>query len=196
MHLDLKQAASGRISSRTLQRYLCHNEHLVQLQARSVVIMVEDMINTSTVELLPWKCKNLKSLSVAFGLTWPRDDEQLLHNDGGFVSRESCFTWGERCVYRQLSMLTHLEVLDIPQSFLTVREGTGFEMLTSLSKMEEFSIAGSRINQVERLPTGWFQQHWPKANKVVVASRIYFLKAAPASGLSSNISFMERRKSC
>lgn len=91
----------------------------------------------------------------------------------GGASMSSHNAWAERMVYKQLSLLTRIRVLDIRQSFLRLQTGTGIELLSSLRQLREFSIAGSDAGQVTvtKEMDAWFRQNWPSIDKIVVASR-------------------------
>ncbi|KAG0026949.1 hypothetical protein BGZ81_005983 [Podila clonocystis] len=53
--------------------------------------------------------------------------------------------WAESMVFTQLSRLTKLQTLEIKSSFMRLTLGTGFELLSSLTDLREFSMAGPNV---------------------------------------------------
>ncbi|KAG0357779.1 hypothetical protein BGZ54_000194, partial [Gamsiella multidivaricata] len=210
--LDLTQANMGKLQSRTVQQFLESATRLVHLRIKGMTLQVEDMVDPRTRTLVPWGCKSLETLSVAFGVAGPRDlqyytstveadvvPEGLNREQGSAQSNDDSESdkanhavWAERMVYRQLSLLTQLRVLDIRQSFLRLQLGTGIELLATLEKLKEFSIAGSGIDVEEGVSEamdGWFGMHWPWVDKIVVASRACSVKTPGAVVSTSTPSF-------
>jgi len=169
----------------------------------------------------------LETLSIAFGVTGPSppmynnmhsnldtDHSSSLQSIQHSVqssdtpsssSSNGYNAWAEWTVYKQLSLLTQLCVLDIRQSFLRLQTGTGIELLASLTQLREFSIAGSEVGQLAmtREMDKWFKQHWPSIDRIVVASRACTISASIIpSGLSAvgpgiaTAVHGDRRRSC
>ena len=240
--LDIGQAYTGKIQSSTLQTFLCSKTGLLHLRTRGVTLDAEDMADPVTRALMPWTCTNLETVSVAFGMRTPAslslqrtidiprgtpsevnasDGTEAGENRSVAISNPSHtptmhIAWAERTVYKQLSLLTHLHVLDIRQSpFMRLQVGTGIELLSSLSMLREFSITGSEV--VAAVPTSasesalgngarrivseamdrWFGEHWPSAHRIVVASRTCNVKASATGGSDLQVGLpTERRWSC
>ncbi|KAG0323739.1 hypothetical protein BGZ99_002539 [Dissophora globulifera] len=281
--LDIGQAFTGKIQSSSLQSFLCSPTaaNLRHLRTRGVTLDVEDMADPleatrvggeGTLADVHWRCKDLETISIAFGRKIPHPlppqtansgidfqqhsrsliavpEEHLPSLDNSMGDRNARTTalahtssanmqlycaWAERTVYKQLSLLIRLRVLDIRQSsFMRFEIGTGVELLASLSNLREFSIAGSEISAgVAAITTAsacacatagaeagadsmelemkkdnamdlWFRQHWPAAEKVIVASRTCHIKTNTTTlGLSQGRDGdgrplpVERRQSC
>ncbi|KAF8938968.1 hypothetical protein BGZ58_011034 [Dissophora ornata] len=237
--LDIGQAYTGKIQSSTLQTFMCATTGLLHLRTRGVTLEVEDMADPVTRALMPWTCTNLETVSVAFGMRTPAslplqratdvppgtpseayasDGTDAGENRSVAISNPSHTStmhtaWAERTVYRQLSLLTHLHVLDIRQSpFMRLQVGAGIELLSSLSMLREFSIAGSEVaaavpssasapgngarRMVSEAMDRWFEEHWPSVDRIVVASRTCNVKASTmVSDLRVELP-AERRWSC
>ncbi|KAF9982780.1 hypothetical protein BGZ65_002516 [Modicella reniformis] len=203
--LDLTQSHTGKIQSRTLQTFLRSAIGLKHLRTKGgVALLVEDMIDPLTQTWVPWACTGLETLSIAFGVTGsalPLCDhinvDHSLQSSGDAISLASSKNArAEWLVYRQLSLLTQLCVLDIRQSFLRLQVGTGIELLDSLTQLCEFSIAGSEVGQVgiSADMNLWFKQNWPLIDMIVIGSRASRMSAngpTPAIGV-----YGERRRSC
>ncbi|KAF9910977.1 hypothetical protein BX616_010742 [Lobosporangium transversale] len=199
--LDLHQASSGKIYSKTLQAFLRSCIGLRHLRAHGVVLQVEDMVEDPLKgrKLQPWGCTGLETLSLAFGIAPGSQGEgnntsSINNNNGnGYYNHahtdvisssdnHHSIAWAEQIVYSQLSLQTQLQVLDIRSpSFLRLQLGAGVEMLASLKRLREFSIAGSEVDGHKRLRTcesmnRWFEQHWPSINRIVIASQIHTFK--------------------
>ncbi|KFH71622.1 hypothetical protein MVEG_01919 [Podila verticillata NRRL 6337] len=208
--LDVGQASAGKIQSRSVQAFLQQCSTLVHLRVRSGCIQVTDMVHSphcspsfeSTLwdddasRLVPWACTGLQTLSVAFSiseLASPFFTHTYTNNTSSNSSVDPLDTmaklqqqhhhqaWAESMVFKQLSLLTNLQVLEIKSSFMRLILSTGFELLSSLTDLREFSMAGPNIgggggggeapSLYNETMNMWFTKHWAHVKSIQVASR-------------------------
>ncbi|KAF9302183.1 hypothetical protein BGZ74_005704 [Mortierella antarctica] len=163
--------------------------------------------------LMPWACTGLQTLSVAFSIselalpfsythTTNANNNIIIPSDvdthdtvAKLQQQHHYQAWAESIVFSQLSLLTQLQTLEIKSSFMRLALGTGFELLSSLTDLKNFSMAGpnigggggggggggtgSTINHPlaakpslfnETMDT-WFTLHWAHVESIQVASR-------------------------
>ncbi|KAG0093072.1 hypothetical protein BGZ93_002787 [Podila epicladia] len=214
--LDIGQASAGKIQSRTVQAFLQQCSTLIHLRVRGC-IQVMDMVNTryslspffeltsSDVlsRLRPWACTRLQTLSVAFSISESAPPFSYNHatNSNNIIpgdvdthdmvaklqQHHHHQAWAESIVFSQLSLLTWLQTLEIKCSFMRLALGTGFELLSSLTNLREFSMAGPNIeggggnslnHPLAAKPSlfnetmdEWFTKHWAHVESIQVASR-------------------------
>ncbi|KAG0335423.1 hypothetical protein BG000_007535 [Podila horticola] len=211
--LDIGQASAGKIQSRAVQAFLQQCTTLLHLRVRGC-IQVVDMVNAryllsptfesvssdAPARLVPWACTALQTLSVAFSiseLASPLPYTQLTNANNiipSAVDTHDMFAklqqqhhhqaWAESIVFAQLSLLLKLRTLEIKSSFMRLTLGTGFELLSSLIDLRDFSMTGPNIgggpqgHPTPSLPNlfnatmdEWFTKHWAHVESIQVASR-------------------------
>ncbi|KAG0025097.1 hypothetical protein BGZ82_010215 [Podila clonocystis] len=160
--------------------------------------------------LQPWACTKLQSLSVSFSISEMASPFSYTHTTTTTTTTTTSNNipsdvdtygmaaklqqqhhhqaWAESMVFTQLSRLTKLQTLEIKSSFMRLTLGSGFELLSSLTDLREFSMAGPNVGGIGGgLPLShpapsrpslfnetvdkWFTKHWAHVQSIQVASR-------------------------